>query len=103
MNKNLENESTKESLLAKSLTHAKANELRSLLMKTVKHLWVLVKSTKTNSKDGLFDVYIANEWGSAPTDEQRKLSMVLATGLHSSEFADEPTQPRTIVDQASLI
>lgn len=76
------NDDRKEVLLANGLTHRRANELRSMLVKTVKHIWVLVfETTKVDN----YDVYIANEWGGTPSKEQKELSMALATGFIDEE------------------
>lgn len=86
---------SKDVFVAKSLSHKRANELRSLLMKSVKHVWVMVHTT-TNPES--FNVSIANEWGMTPSDDQKKLAMTLATGLESSSEldAEEVTEDQII-------
>lgn len=67
----MENENNKEVLLVKSLSHKRANELRSVLTKQVRHVWVYVFETK---KADEFDVYIANEWGGKPSITQQSIA-----------------------------
>lgn len=72
-----DNENSKEVLVAKNLLSTDADKLRSMLVKTVKHVWVLVKINKDDTRN----VFIANEWCGTPSEVQKNLAMAIAEGL----------------------
>jgi len=83
-------ENGKEVLLVKSLSHKRANELRSILTKNINHIWVLVFHTKVEHE---FDVYIANEWGGKPSQNQ-----LTEAQTFSNSFSVNSEEPETLRD-----
>ena len=81
----MKDENTGEALIISNVTHGDANKLRSALMKTVKRVWVLIKTTK---KPEQFNVFIANEWGGKPTVVQ----LEQATDIKNNMFDDHEAE-----------
>ncbi len=86
----MQNENSKEVLLVKSLSHKKANELRSILTKQVRNIWIYVFETKNPEE---FDVHIGNEWGGKPTETQQALASELV-----KDFLPETDSVETLRD-----
>lgn len=98
-----------------------ANKLRSALVKNVRHAWIYVRSStkciscanqrgktelckscneyvKTKKFEQRYDVYIANEWGGAPSFNQKEHAKSIVDEMNAAAFTDEITQEIDLSD-----